>query len=52
MTILPLDPYFKIKSWIYRNILTVLVKNLLNLVSFSLIPPNFGGEWKFEVLRE
>ena len=26
MTILLLDPYFKIKSWIYRSILGVLVK--------------------------
>ena len=27
ITILLLDPYFKIKSWIYRGILGVLVKN-------------------------
>ena len=27
MTILLLDPYFKIKDWIYRGILKVLVKN-------------------------
>ena len=52
MTILLLNHYFKIKSWIYRGILGVLVKNSLNLISFPLIPPNFGGEWKFEVLRE
>jgi len=52
MTILLLDPYFKIKSLIYRDILEVLVKNSLNLISFPLIPPNFEGGWKFEVLRE
>ena len=44
MTILLLDPYFKIKGWIYKGILRVLVKNSLNLISFSLsIPPNFKG---------
>ena len=43
MTILLLDPYFKIKGWIYRDILGVLVKKSLNLISFPLIPPNFGG---------
>ena len=42
MTILLLDPYFKIKGWISKGILGVLVKNSLNLISFSLIPPNFG----------
>ena len=41
MTILQLNPYFKINSWIYRGILGVLVKNSLNLISFSPIPPNF-----------
>ena len=34
--------YFKIKSWIYRGILRVLVKKSLNLILFPLIPPNFG----------
>ena len=43
MTILLLDPYFKIKSWLYRGILGVLVKNSLNLISFPHNPPNFGG---------
>ena len=43
MTILLLDPYFKINCWIYRGILGVLVKNLLNLISFPLIPLNFEG---------
>ena len=43
MTILQLDPYLKINGWIYRGILGVLVKNLLNLISFLLIPSNFGG---------
>ena len=41
MTILLLDPYFKINGWIYTYILGVLVKNSLNLISFSPIPPNF-----------
>ena len=36
-------PYFKIKDWIYRGILGVLVKKLLNLISFSPIPLNFEG---------
>ena len=43
MTILLLDPYFKINGWIYKGILGVLVKNLLNLISFPPSPPNFGG---------
>ena len=43
MTILLLDPYFKIKSWIYRGILGVLVKKSLNLIPFPPIPPNFEG---------
>ena len=41
MTILLLDPYFKINGWIYRSILEILVKNSLNLISFSPITPNF-----------
>ena len=48
ITILLLDPYFKIKSWIYRGILGVLVKKSLNLISFPLIRPNF---WENENLR-
>ena len=51
MTILLLNPYFKIKGWIYSGILGVLVKNSLNLISFSPISSNFG-EWKFEILEE
>ena len=47
MIILLLDPYFKIKSWIYRGILGVLVKKSLNLISFLSI----SEEWKFEVLK-
>ena len=47
MIILLLDPYFKIKSWIYRGILRVLVKKSLNLISFLSI----SEEWKFEVLK-
>ena len=43
MTILLLDSCLKIKGWIYRGILGVLVKNSLNLISFPPIPPNFGG---------
>ena len=41
MTILLLNYYFKIKSWIYRGILGVLVKKSLNLILFLPIPPNF-----------
>ena len=29
-------------GWIYKGILGVLVKNSLNLILFSPIPPNFG----------
>ena len=43
MAILLLDPYFKIKGWIYMGILGVLVKNSLNLIQFLLIPSNFKG---------
>ena len=43
MTILLLDPYFKIKGWIYKGLLGVLVKKLLNLISFPSISPNFEG---------
>ena len=43
MTILLLDPYFKINCWIYRGILEVLVKKSLNLILFPSIPPNFEG---------
>ena len=48
MTIL-LDSYFKIKGWIYRGILRLLIKNSLNLISFPPIPP-ISGEikiWNF-----
>ena len=53
MTILLLDPYFKIKSWIYRGILRVLVKKSLNLISFPLIPLNFEGMkiWDFKGIK-
>ena len=43
MTVLLLDPYFKINGWIYRSILRVLVKKSLNLILFPLISPNFRG---------
>ena len=36
-------PLFKINCWIYRGILGVLMKNLLNIISFPSIPPNFKG---------
>ena len=35
--------HFKIKGWIYRGILEVLVKKSLNLISFPSIPLNFRG---------
>ena len=40
MTILLLNFYFKIKGLIYKGIFGVLVKNSLNLISFSLTPLN------------
>ena len=43
MIILLLDPYFKIKNWIYRGILEILVKKPLNLIPFPPIPSNFKG---------
>ena len=53
MTTLLLDPYFKIKGWIYRGILEILVKKLLNLILFPLISPNFGGMkiWDFKEIK-
>ena len=50
MTILLLDPYFKIKGWICRGIMRVLVKNSLNLILFSPIPLNLKGMkiWGFK----
>ena len=53
MIILLLDYYFKIKSWIYRGILRVLVKNSLNLISFPLIPSNFRAIkiWGFKEIE-
>ena len=38
MTILLLNPYFKIKCWIYGGILEVLVKISLNLILFPHPP--------------
>ena len=54
ITILLLDPYFKIKRWIYRGILGVLVKNSLNLISFLSILHNFGGMkiWDFKGIEK
>ena len=43
MIILLLVPNFKIKGWIYRGFLEVLVKNSLNLISLPSIAHNFGG---------
>ena len=43
MTILLLEIYFKINSWIYKDILRVLVKNSLNLISLSPFSLNFEG---------
>ena len=51
MTILLLDSYFKINGWIYKDILGVLVKNSLNLISSPPIPLKFEG-MKFEILKE
>ena len=53
MTILLLDLYFKIKSWIYRGILGVLVKNSLrprlegeNGMEWNGMYLSKGKEWK------
>ena len=43
MTILLLDPYFKINDWIYRGILGVLVKKSLNQTKFPPISLNLWG---------
>ena len=51
ITIRPLL-FFKKSNWIYWDILGVLVKNSSNLIPFPLIPPNFGENEKFEILRE
>ena len=53
MTILLLDPYFKIKSWIYMSILGILEEK--KSIKSNFIPFHFSqfqGEWKFEILRE
>ena len=41
MIILLLISYLKMNGWIYRGILGVLVKKLLNLILFPQILPNF-----------
>ena len=43
MTILRLDPNFKIKNRIERAILGFFVKSSLNLILFAPSPPNFKG---------
>ena len=45
MTILLLDHYFKINCWTYNDILGVLVKNLLNLITFP--PKNYQTNTNF-----
>ena len=53
ITILLLDPYFKINCWIYKSILEVLIKKLLNLISLSPIPPNFEMKiWGFKRIEK
>ena len=54
MTILLLDPYFKIKCWIYRGILGVLVKKLFNLILFPPIQPISGRMkiWGFKGIEK
>ena len=52
MIILLINSYFKIKDWIYKGILGVLVKIF---IKSNFIPSHFflfQGEWKFKVLRE
>ena len=52
MTILLLDPYFKIKGWTYRGILGVLIKKIIKSNSIPSHFSQFRVEWKFEILRE
>ena len=52
MTILLLDPYFKIKGWIYRGILGVLVKKIIKSNFIPSHSSQFRGKWKIEVLKE
>ena len=50
ITILLLDPYFKINDWIYRGIFGVLIKKI---IKSNFIPPNFGGIkiWGFKKIK-
>ena len=52
MTILLLDPYFKISYWIYRGIFGILVKKVIKSNFISSDSFQFQREWKFEVLKE
>ena len=52
MTILLLDHYFKIKGWISRDILGVLIKKFIKSNSIPFYFSQFRGKWKFEVLRD
>ena len=51
MTILLLDPYFKINGWIYRGILGILVKKIIKSNFIPFQSSQFRREWKFEILR-
>ena len=45
MTILLLDPYFKLNGWIYRGILGVLVKKFINSNFIPSHSSQFRVEW-------
>ena len=44
--------YFKMNGWIYMSILGVLIKNLVNLILFPPILPNFGGMKIWDFFKE
>ena len=52
MSILLLDSYFKIKSWIYRGILGVLIKKFIKSNFIPSLSFQLQEKWKFKVLRE
>ena len=52
MTILLLDSYFKIKGWIYKGILEVLVKKNIKSNFILSNSSQFQEEWKFKILRK
>ena len=54
MIILLLDFYFKINIWIYKRILKILIKKLLNLISFYpiLLISREMKNWSFKLIEK